>query len=140
MKNIILIGFMGAGKTKVGKLLAKTLGYGFVDMDELIEEREGLPIKEIFEKRGEKYFREKEKEWLKRLSLLEKIVLSPGGGIILSPENRKRLRKMGKVFYLKASPKAILERVKNESHRPLLEGGGKEKKVTKGSRVYREGC
>ncbi|MBP7088711.1 MAG: shikimate kinase [Candidatus Omnitrophica bacterium] len=120
MKNIYLVGFMGVGKSLVGKALANYLKQEFLDMDEIIEKREGLKIVDIFSQKGESYFRKAEKELLKEISLKQNLVVSCGGGLICSVENLKILKNTGLVFNLKASAKVIYQRIKNERHRPLL--------------------
>ena len=119
MRNIILVGFMGTGKSVVGKLLAKKLNMDFVESDEMIEIREKMPIKDIFEKKGEPYFRELETKAVKLLSVLDKAVISCGGGVVLRPENMDELEKKGVIVCLTASPEKILERTKGNA-RPLL--------------------
>lgn len=120
MKNVILVGFMGAGKTAVGKILARLLKRDFVDLDEKIEEREGMPIAEIFAKKGETYFRKVEKEVVKKASLLTGVVTATGGGAVIDKENVVNLKSSGSIFYLYASPDKVLERTKGHVHRPLL--------------------
>ncbi len=120
MNNIILIGFMGSGKTEVGKRLAKRLGYGFIDTDSMIEARTGKTIKEIFKEYGEPYFRNLEKEVVKDLVGLQEYVISTGGGIVADIDNLKLLKSIGFIVWLKVTPSRVLERVGSQSHRPLL--------------------
>jgi len=120
MKNIVLIGFMGSGKTVVGRLLADRLGYKFIDTDKIIEERIGKTISDIFNDEGERYFREIESNIVKELSELSGHVISTGGGIVLNQDNLTCLKKSGLTVWLKASPESIHKRVVSESHRPLL--------------------
>ncbi|MCR5790013.1 MAG: shikimate dehydrogenase [Lachnospiraceae bacterium] len=131
MQNIVLIGIMGAGKTTVGKALAESLGYRLVDTDALIEEREGMPIAALFEKKGEEYFRERETETVKELAesaeKAERIVLSVGGGLVMREVNRGYLKKIGLVVYLKAGPETLLKRLEGDNGRPLLMGNREEK-------------
>lgn len=118
---ISLIGFMGTGKSAVGKELAERLNYQHLDTDREIEKRTGRSIPEIFESEGEEYFRKLESELLK--DILEdngEIVLSTGGGIVLSPLNRKLLKEKSIPVLLEAGAREIYERVKNDTHRPLL--------------------
>jgi len=124
MKNIILIGFMGSGKTAAGKLIAKKLIIGFIDMDLLIEKITRMKISDIFRRHGEKHFRRIEGGMLSALSHLSNIVLSTGGGIVKNPWNRGIMRRMGNVIYLDATPEAILKRMKKTEikKRPLLAG------------------
>ncbi|MBI1821916.1 MAG: 3-dehydroquinate synthase [Nitrospirae bacterium] len=122
-KNIVLVGFMGVGKSTVGKLLAKQTGYTFLDTDQVIEEKEGFSISEIFERKGENYFREIEKEVIRHISQRDdSLIVATGGGALLKPENLKNLKKIGCLICLRASAEEILKRVKNEKHRPLLRG------------------
>ncbi|MCX7793687.1 MAG: shikimate kinase [Thermodesulfovibrionales bacterium] len=120
MKNIVLTGFMGTGKTEVGKILAKLLGYTFIDADSVIEREQQMAITEIFKKFGEPYFRDLESDVIKRLSQMEKAVISTGGGAVLREENMENLRKKGIIICLMASPDTIYERTKNDTSRPLL--------------------
>ncbi len=122
MEKIYLLGFMGAGKSSVGRSLSKLLSYKHIDMDELIEQREGRTIKDIFEQSGEEYFREKERELLKELSLLKKVIISTGGGVPCFFDNLELMKKTGFVVYLKNEPSTILKRLNASeiSRRPLL--------------------
>ena len=121
-RNIILTGFMGSGKSSCGRMIARRLEIPFVDTDKRIEESAGKSISEIFAQDGEESFRTLETELLKTL-LLEKgpFVLSVGGGMPLREENRLLLKKLGSVFYLKASPESVWERVRGNKSRPLLQ-------------------
>ena len=121
MKNIILCGFMGAGKTVVGKELAKIMGFKFVDTDDMIEKEQGIAIKAIFAARGEEYFRSLEKELCKKLALTGNSVISTGGGMLVNPENAEELRKSGKIVFLDASFETICERIGNNTNRPLFQ-------------------
>ncbi|MDI1471713.1 MAG: shikimate kinase [Thermodesulfovibrio sp.] len=121
MKNIVLIGFMGTGKSSVGKILAKKLGLKFVDVDEIIEKTTGMKISEIFAKFGEPRFRDIETEVIKLITQNNGQVISTGGGVILREENFNRLKNKGVIFWLKASEDVIFERVKNCKNRPLLQ-------------------
>ncbi len=120
MRNIVLVGFMGTGKSVVGKLLAKKLNMDFVESDEMIEIREKLPIKDIFEKKGELYFRLVEKEVVEEASQRKNVVISAGGGAIADEDNLKNLKNSGIIICLKASPETILRRTKDLKTRPLL--------------------
>ena len=113
--NIVLIGFMGAGKSTV----ARTLGEWF-DMDELISERQGMSIPEIFEKHGEEYFRNLETNLLIELQKASRTIISCGGGAAMRSQNVSEMKKNGYVVLLTAAPKTILERVKENDDRPLL--------------------
>jgi len=120
MKNIVLAGFMGTGKTEVAKILSARLNMKYVSTDDLIEKKEGSSIQEIFSGKGESYFRKAEKDVIKDVSLMENAVIDAGGGVIIDPENLKNLKKKGKVVCLRAEPGIILERTKKHAHRPLL--------------------
>ena len=111
---------MGAGKSTVGRILARRLGKRFVDTDHEIEKRNGVTIPVIFEIEGEEGFRKREQEVLADLSEEANLVLSTGGGIILRPENREVLKKAGFVVYLSARPELLAERTRNDRSRPLL--------------------
>ena len=122
MENIILTGYMGSGKTTVGRTVAKLIEYTFVDTDEMIVEQQHRSINEIFATDGEQAFRDMETALLKQMidEKRERLVISTGGGMPLRAENRQLLSKLGKVVYLKASPKTIYNRVKDDTTRPLL--------------------
>lgn len=119
-KNLVLVGFMGTGKSATAKLLAQRLKLVYLSMDEEIEKRQGMKICEIFEKKGEAYFRKLEADLAKELGLKTGLVIDAGGGVVLNPDNIKYLRKNGKIFLLTSSAEKILERTKKEGHRPLL--------------------
>lgn len=121
MKNIVLTGFMGAGKTSVGRRLKELTGMEMVDTDERIEEDAGMVISEIFEKFGEVHFRELEMKAVSWASKLKNHIIVTGGGAVLKKENVKNLRKNGKIVYLYAPPEVLYERIKGETHRPLLQ-------------------
>ena len=130
--NIILIGFMGSGKSSVGEALAKSLNYKFLDSDKLIEEKAGSTISQIFEQYGEEYFRNMETKTLQDMqSKLDNTVLSTGGGMPLREENSKLLRQLGLVVYLQASTDTVIKRLKNDKSRPLLRGDDLVGKVDK---------
>lgn len=131
MKNIVLMGFMGAGKTTVGRKLAKTLSWEFIDTDEWIEKEQGKKISDIFAESGETAFRDMETELLKILQERDgHFVLSIGGGMPVRKENRALLQSLGTVVYLKTSKEEIIKRVSGGKNRPLLQGGALEEKVT----------
>jgi len=120
--KIVLTGFMGTGKTSVGRELSRRLGYEFIDTDDLIEERERMPISLIFKKKGEEYFRKVERETVKEVSKRSDVVIATGGGVIKNPDNVNDLRRDGIIIWLKASPEIIMKRVMLEGgKRPLLE-------------------
>lgn len=118
--NIYLVGFMGTGKTSVGRLLAKKKKFNFVDLDELIEFRERRRIVDIFAKEGEPYFRKVEKKALKEVAGQKKFVVACGGGVVLDKENIQAMKKSGILVCLTAAPKEILKRVSENTQRPLL--------------------
>jgi shikimate kinase len=118
--NLFLVGMMGAGKTTVGRLLARRMKLRFVDSDHEIERRCGVKVPTIFEIEGEAGFRAREAQILAELTVLEGIVLATGGGAILADENRRRLAASGTVVYLCARPEALYERVRQDRNRPLL--------------------
>ncbi|MBU1912126.1 MAG: shikimate kinase [Candidatus Omnitrophica bacterium] len=120
MKNIILVGFMGTGKSVVGKKLAAKLDKDFVELDDMIESKEKMAIKDIFEKKLEPYFRQVEKEAVKEAAKRKNVVISAGGGAVMDEENFKNLKNSGIIICLKASPDTILKRTKNLKTRPLL--------------------
>ncbi len=119
-RRIFLIGPMGSGKSAVGKALARLLKLRFIDSDAEIERRTGVDIPFIFEKEGEAGFREREREALADLTLLDGVVLATGGGAILLPENQAWLRERGTVVYLQASIAEQVKRTQRGRHRPLL--------------------
>lgn len=123
MENIILTGYMGCGKTTVGRNIARIMGYTFVDTDEMIVDRQHRSINEIFAMDGEQVFRSMETELIKQIiaDKCERLVISTGGGMPLKEENRQLLSKLGTVVYLKASPQTIYGRIKGDTTRPLLQ-------------------
>ena len=132
MRNIVLMGFMGAGKSTIGRKLAKAMNLKFIDTDEYIEKEQGRKISDIFAEEGEAVFRDMETSLLRNLQeKKEKFVLSIGGGMPVREENRELLRKLGMVVYLKTSKEEIIRRVSGDESRPLLQGGDLEDKVTK---------
>ncbi|WP_442594878.1 shikimate kinase [Neobacillus sp. D3-1R] len=126
MKAIYLIGFMGSGKTTVGRALSETLGFPVYDTDEEIMGLTGESISAIFEHKGEQYFRSLEKEVLKKLPQLDAIITT-GGGIILSEVNREWMKEFGEVIFLYASPEETMCRLEGDETRPLLQSNKKEK-------------
>ncbi len=129
MKNIVLTGFMGSGKSTVGRELAKRLGMRIVDTDELIEERMCMSINDIFSRHGEAGFRDIERQVVEQVSKLEGRVIITGGGVVLNKENIANLRRNGVIIYLHARPEVIYERVKHHRHRPLLNVDDPRKKI-----------
>jgi len=133
MKNIILVGFMGAGKTSVGRLIARKLQYDFVDTDDLVIEAVGIPISEIFRKYGEIRFRSEEALVARKLARRERMVIATGGGLVMNPENVRQLKENGIFILLTANSQVILERVSRRHTRPLLE---KNKTIETIERLY----
>ena len=121
MDNIFLIGFMGTGKSTVAKRLSSIYHLEVVEMDELIEKRQGMKISDIFAKYGEEYFRKLETDLLNEIQSKKNVVVSCGGGTPLRNENVEAMKKNGKVVLLNATAESIFERVKNNHDRPLLE-------------------
>jgi shikimate kinase len=120
ISNLALIGFMGTGKSSVGRVVAGQLHFHFVDTDELIESRVGRPISEVFAQQGEGAFREMERAAVAELARQRKMVISTGGGLIANPENLASLKQHALLICLWASPETIWERVRDQTHRPLL--------------------
>ena len=119
--NIFLVGMMGAGKTTVGRQLARRLHKRFVDCDHEIEARTGVSIPTIFEIEGEDGFRRREAQTIEELTEMQGIVLATGGGVVLDPENRRRLHETGWVVYLNVPPLLLYQRTKHDRNRPLLQ-------------------
>jgi shikimate kinase len=119
--SLVLVGPMGAGKTSVGRLLAKNLGLQFIDSDRELEARCGASIPWIFDIEGEAGFRAREKDVIADLCSRGSMVLATGGGAVLAEENRRALRRPGIVVYLQATPEQIIQRIGRDSGRPLLE-------------------
>ena len=120
---------MGTGKTSVGRALAESLHFEFLDTDELIQSRTGQSINEIFAQNGEPAFRELERDLVKELSTREKLVISTGGGLPTNPDNLTALKEHALVVCLWSSPEKIWERVRHQSHRPLLHDSDPQKKI-----------
>ena len=127
--NLALIGFMGTGKTTVGRHVAEQLGFEFLDTDELVQARIGRTIADIFAKDGEPAFRALEKQIVQELSAREKTVIATGGGLPTNSENLDALKSFALVICLWASPEKIWERVRHQSHRPLLHDADPQKKI-----------
>lgn len=121
MVNIALIGFMGSGKTTIGKRLANQLGWSFLDSDILITEKEKCTIPQIFEKYGEDYFRQCERSVLTDVAKLEKVVLATGGGLPIGEKNWEILRRYFFTIYLKVNFTELFLRIKGDSTRPLVQ-------------------
>lgn len=123
MRNLVLIGFMGAGKTTIGEEFARQKKIPLVDTDRMIEERAGMTISRIFETKGEDAFRKTETAVLEALlSDDERKVISVGGGLPMREENRRLLKQLGTVVYLEVSPETVLKRLEGDTTRPLLQG------------------
>jgi len=127
--TIVLIGFMGTGKTTVGKLLAKRLNYGFYDSDDVIEERTAVTIPKFFAERGEQSFRKIEQQVISELLNQEKIVLATGGGAILHSESFAAMKEKGVVIALEASIETLWARLQDCTQRPLLQGNNPKEKL-----------
>lgn len=140
--NLFLVGPMGAGKSAVGRQLARMLHLDFVDSDEEIETRTGVDIPFIFEKEGEEGFRKREARVIEDLSQMEGVVLATGGGAVISPDNRNVLGARGFVIYLYTSVRQQLERTNRGRDRPLLENGDRaevlERLMAERDPLYRE--
>ena len=140
--NIYLVGMMGAGKTTVGRALARRLKLRFIDSDHEIEARCGVKIPVIFEIEGEPGFRTREAQTIAELTMLQGIVLATGGGVVLAEENRRLLAERGTVVYLRATPERLYERVRQDKNRPLLATGDPLERLRKLYRardpLYRE--
>lgn len=130
MNHIILIGFMGAGKTTIGKALAQKSNLVFTDTDERIEKQQQMKISDIFAQHGEAYFRDLETEMLKDLlKEKERMVISVGGGLPVREENRALLRQLGCVVYLQADAETLTARLRGSKNRPKLQGGDLREKI-----------
>ena len=142
IRNIILIGPMGAGKTTIGRQIAKLLGFDFYDSDREIEDRTGVTIPLIFELEGEEGFREREKKIIADLTQKKNIVLATGGGAVLKKENQQMLKRSGTIVYLCAGIDDLLERTSKDKNRPLLQTDNPRQKLqsilTEREPIYRE--
>ena len=128
--NVILTGFMGTGKTSLGKLLATKLGRPFVDIDKKIESEQKLSIPKIFEQFGESHFRELEKSAVRELCERRGLVIATGGGTVKDAENLRLLKSSGLLICLTCSPEEIFSRTQRRGERPVLDGGGDERLET----------
>lgn len=129
--NIVLIGFMGTGKSAVGRKLAKKLGMRYLDTDQMIEEREGCRIFKIFQEKGEEYFRQVESRLIREVALRDNCVIATGGGVVLREENMLALRKNGLIICLSADPETIWKRTENDQERPLLKCKDPKRRIEK---------
>ncbi|NWF49844.1 MAG: shikimate kinase [Ignavibacteriaceae bacterium] len=119
-KNVYLTGFMASGKSTIGPILANTIGWDFFDLDDVIEKKERKKVREIFEEKGEEYFRKVETECLTELSLRENLVISLGGGTVASDKNCSIIKNTGVLIYLKSSPEMAYKRLRFKRDRPQL--------------------
>jgi shikimate kinase len=129
MKNIVLTGFMGAGKTAVGRELSHLLGWKIIDVDDEIVKARKMTIKEIFGKFGEPAFRDIETEMIGKVARNRNVIISTGGGAVLRQENMDLLRENGTIVCLWASPETILKRTSRDNERPLLQVEGPLKRI-----------
>jgi shikimate kinase len=127
--NIFFVGLMGAGKTTVGRLLAKNLGAVFYDTDQEIEKRTGVRVPVIFEMEGEGGFRKREIGMIDELTQMQNIVLATGGGAVIAQENREHLKSRGIVIYLRASVHDLYLRTRFDRNRPLLQNTNAQAKL-----------
>ena len=129
INNIVLVGFMGTGKTTVGKLLANKLNWSYVDTDILIEQKIGLVISKIFEQYGESYFRDRESEVIQEVMQKTQQIVATGGGIVLRDQNIAVMKSNGIIICLTATPEVIYERTKSNNYRPLLKVAKPQQKI-----------
>ena len=129
--NLVIIGFMGTGKSALGRALAGELGYEFIDADQMIEAEYGKKISQIFQEEGEAFFRGLENELARKLSKDDRKVIATGGGWVLNPKNIAWSRINGFLISLIARPEIIYERTKDEGHRPLLTGAEPMAKISR---------
>lgn len=129
MNNIYFIGLMGAGKTTIGRLLAKQLGREFYDSDHEVERKTGVKIPLIFELEGESGFRKRETAAIEELSQMDNLVVATGGGAVLLEENRAFLKNTGKIIYLRAKVNDLYQRTRSDKSRPLLQGANPKQKL-----------
>lgn len=129
-RNIILIGYMGSGKSTVGRKAARAVEYNFLDTDALIEKEEGMTISKLFEEKGEPYFREKETETIRKLIAEPKgNIIATGGGLPMKEGNAELLKELGTVIYLKAGTDTLMKRLSGDTARPLLKNGDLREKI-----------
>lgn len=144
-ENIILCGFMGSGKTSVGKRLAKTTGRQFIDLDDFIEEQTGKRVAEIFAAYGEEGFRQLEREAVRSVASVRGLILASGGGTVLFPDNVKALHRTGgKILFLNVPLRVLQMRLKNDKKRPLLQVPNRQRVIAelykKRIPLYRAAC
>jgi len=129
LKNIFLTGFMGCGKTSVGRVLSERLGFEFIDLDQAIVNQAGMSVKEIFASKGEPAFRELESRVLAQLAERSCVVVSTGGGAVIATLNRELMRGSGSIVNLTATVEAIAARLTGDSERPLLQGDASSERI-----------
>ena len=129
MRNLVLVGFMGTGKTVVGQRVAARLGLAFVDMDQVIAQRAGRSISEIFATDGEAHFRQLERALVRELAAQQGQVIATGGGVVLDPANLRDFARQGVIICLWCEPEVIYERTKHARHRPLIEETDRRQRV-----------
>jgi len=129
VRNIALTGFMAVGKSAVGRTLARKLGRRFVDLDKIIEQSEGMKVKDIFSRRGESYFRRAEKQALTEVLFQGEQVIATGGGVVIDEENLRLLREKSFLVCLTAAPEVLLRRAEKSRRRPLLEDGDRAQRI-----------
>ena len=129
-ENVVLIGFMGVGKTSLGKLLAAKLGRPFVDLDEKIETDAGMSIPEIFARYGERFFREMEKKAVREICTRRNIVIATGGGTVKDAENLRLLKNSGVIVCLTTEPEEIFRRTARKGERPVLDARAEDRLAT----------
>jgi len=130
-ENISLIGFMGSGKSTIGKIIADKIGFIFIDLDRIIELDKGMEIKDIFKSYGEKYFRDLESEVIKKVYKNKNCVFACGGGAVERKKNVDIIRKNSRVIYINVSPEVSLKRLKDVKDRPLIEVEDREEIIKK---------
>lgn len=128
--NVILIGFMGCGKSSVGYRLSYVMRRTLIDTDKLIEKQQGMTITEIFETKGEAGFRQMETDCIRHLlKATDRQIISTGGGLPMKEENHALLKQLGRVYYLKVNGETVYERLKDDTTRPLLQGDNPREKI-----------
>ena len=128
-KNIALTGFMAVGKSVVGRKLARRLKRSFIDLDKAVEDKEGMKVHEIFDRKGEAYFRRAEKQQLREILNQDEQVIATGGGVVTDKENLRLLKKRAFLVCLTAPPATLLQRAGTGGNRPLLRGVNRHKRV-----------
>ena len=137
--NIILSGFMGCGKTTIGRIIARKLSLDFIDTDKLIEKKEGRIIREIFDTDGEGYFRDREHEICAELSNEDNMVIATGGGALTFDRNKEVLSKNGRIIFIDVDLDTIIKRIGNDSRRPLLNNETRAL-FDKRNPIYKKNC